>query len=467
MLYEEACMNKPTGNPLASAPITGLIMSFAIPSILNTLVNAVYNITDQIFIGNVVGLLGNAATNVAFPIMTLVAAFSLMVGLGGASNFNLSMGAGNKDAAIKFVGSGIGLMTIIGIFLAVVTQIFLKPLLILFGTTPEVMPLAAAYLRITACGIPFLLFATAGSTLIRADGSPTYAMVSLSTGAILNIPFNALFLFVFKWGIAGSAVATVLGQVISFVMTVLYLRKFKAFNLTKEVLLPRLKYIKGIIRLGTAGFLNHFVMMIVQITMNNTLGFYGAQSPYGSDMPLAVVGLITKVNYVVLAFVIGIAQGTQPIFSFNYGAKNFVRVRDAYKKAAVAIVSASVVFFLCFQLFPRQIIGIFGNGSEAYFVFAIRYMRIFMALMFINGIQPLTANFFTVTGKAKQGIFLSLTRQGLFLLPLLIILPLFFGIEGAIYAGPIADLLAVTVSLSFISHEMRKMKRMELEQHTV
>lgn len=452
----------PMDNPLATAPITGLVMKYAIPAIVTSLVSAVYNITDQIFIGQIVGMLGNAATNVAFPLTTFISAFALMLSLGTASNFNLNMGAGKKDEAAKYAGTGIAMMAILGTLISILGFIFINPLLSLFGATEQVMPMAREYLQIVIIGMPFLLFSTAGANLIRADGSPTFAMIASTSGAILNIGLDALFMLVFDWGIAGAAWATVIGQVVSFAITLFYLlTKFKTVKLTKAVLVPKLPYMQGIVKLGAAGFLNHFVMMLVQITMNNTLGYYGALTPYGSEIPLAVVGVISKVNVVVLAFIIGIAQGTQPIFSYNYGAKNFARVREAYKKSVTGILCVSVLFFLCFQFFPRQIVSIFGSGEELYFQFAIRYMRIFMLMMFINGIQPLTSNFFTVTGRAKQGIFLSLTRQGLFLLPLLLILPRFFGIDGAVYAGPIADTLAVLVSISFMRREMKRLSSLD------
>ncbi|WP_345788195.1 MATE family efflux transporter [Desulfosporosinus youngiae] len=268
--------NSPLGNPLGTVPVVKLIVQFSIPAIINTLINAIYNITDQIFIGHVVGMLGNAATNIAFPVTTFLSACALMIGLGTATNFNLNLGADKKQDALRYVGNGISLMLILGLVITGATLLFLKPLLILFGATPQILPLAATYLGITALGMPFLLFATACSAIIRADGSPTFAMITLSSGAILNIPLNALFVLVLQWGIAGSALATVLGQILSFVLTVVYLTKFKAGNPVKGNWLPRLSYVKGIVTLGAAGFLNHFIMMLVQITMNNTFTHYGA-----------------------------------------------------------------------------------------------------------------------------------------------------------------------------------------------
>jgi Na+-driven multidrug efflux pump len=208
-----------------------------------------------------------------------------------------------------------------------------------------------------------------------------------------------------------------------------------------------------------ANFTNHIIMTTVNIVMNNTLKHYGALSVFGSDIPLAVSGVVAKLNTILSAFAVGLAQGCQPILGFNIGAKNYGRVKETYKKAFVFTVTISVVFFLAFQLFPRQIVSIFGGGNESYFLFAVRYMRIFMMMVCVYGIQPLSVNYFTATGKAKQGIVLSVSRQGAFLLPLLIILPMIFGIEGVLYAGPTADTFAVLLSVFLVFHDFRKMSK--------
>lgn len=452
-------------NPLASGAIGRLIAKFAIPAIIGGLISAAYNIVDQIFIGQSVGLLGNAATNVAFPLVTLSNSLALLFGVGSASNFSLELGNKRKDNAVQIYGNGISLLIICGVLLFAVVLTFLKPLLIAFGATEQVLPYTLTYTGITAFGIPFSMISIGGGHLIRADGSPTYAMIATASGAILNCFLDPLFIFVFDLGIAGAAYATITGQIISALLVLYYYqKKFKTAKLESKHFLPSIHRIKIIASLGAASCFNQLAMSIVQITLNNTLKNYGAKSIYGSDIPLACVGVISKVNVLFMAFVLGIAQGCQPIFGFNYGAQNYSRVRETYKKAATAVSTICMISFFCFQIFPRQIVSIFGTGSELYFEFAEKYFRIYLLFTFINGIQPLTSNFFTSIGKAKMGIVMSLTRQIIFLLPLILILPTFFGIDGVMYAGPIADAAAVILAGCFAWREMKKMCIAETEQ---
>ena len=296
---------------------------------------------------------------------------------------------------------------------------------------------------------------------MRADQSPTFSMVCMLTGAIINTILDPLFIFVCHWGIKGAAWATVLGQVVSGTMILIYFWKFSKMKLAKTQLIPHGDYIKEISALGMASGINQVAMAIIQITMNNVLRKYGAQSDYGADIPIACAGIISKVNMIFMSIGIGISQGCQPIFGFNYGAEKYSRVRETYRKAALASIVAGIVFFACFQIFPRQIISLFGSGSEAYFRFAERYFRIFMFMTFINGIQPMSSGFFTSIGKAKLGMIVSLTRQILFLLPLILILPLFVGIDGVMYAGPIADLAAAVITIWFVFRQFRDMKKKE------
>ena len=444
-------------NPLATDNVGKLIFKFATPSIISFLVSALYNIVDQIFIGQGVGMLGNAATNITFPLNTICTALALLLGIGGASNFNLRMGQKKEEEAAYIVGNSIISMIISGVTLSLLVIIFLKPLLHLFGATKDIMPYALTYTRITAFGIPFLIFSIGCSNLIRSDGSPTYAMLSTLFGAILNTILDPIFIFVFDLGMAGAAYATVIGQILSSLIVARYLFKFKSVKLSRNNFKLRKKLVLAISALGAAACFNQLAMMVVQITMNNTLTYYGALSHYGSEIPLASVGVISKVNIVYLAFTLGISQGCQPIVGFNYGAQNYDRVKKTYKTAAITVTLISIVAFLCFQIFPRQIISIFGQGNENYFEFAQRYFRIFMFMTFVNGIQPLTSNFFTSIGKSQKGIILSLTRQIIFLLPLVIILPKFLGIDGVMYAGPIADSIAFITAGILIYKEIRCM----------
>ena len=445
-------------NPLATERIEKLIAKFAIPAIISMLVSSLYNIVDQIFIGQGVGMLGNAATNIAFPISIICTATALLLGIGSASNFNLKSGAGESEEASKIVGTGLAMLVICGVIIAVVVLFFLDPLLQLFGVTPDVLPYAQDYTGITAFGIPFLILTTGGNHLIRADRSPTYSMACMLTGAIINTILDPLFIFGFHWGIKGAAWATIIGQIISGILVIVYFLRFRKLELSWSMLRPKGKYLRAIVSLGMASCINQIAMAIVQIVMNNTLRHYGAESMYGTDIPLACVGVISKVNMVFMAICIGISQGCQPIWGFNYGAGQYDRVKQTYNKAFQISLTIGIIFFLCFQLFPRQLVSIFGTGSEEYFRFAERYFRIYMLMTFINGIQPMSSGFFTSIGKAKLGIVVSLTRQIIFLLPLILIFPLFMGIDGVMYAGPIADGAAAVVAIGYSVRELKKFR---------
>ena len=452
---------KPSENPLGSEPVSSLLRRFAIPSVIAMLVSALYNMVDQLFIGHSIGVLGNAATNVAFPLSMVCTSIGLLCGIGGAANFNLCMGRREPEHAKSYVGSAISMLAILGVILCVAVQLFLRPMMLLFGATPDVIDYACTYTRITSIGFPFLIVTIGGSNLIRADGSPKFSMLCNLVGAIVNTILDPLFIFVFHMGMAGAALATITGQILSFALVVLYLRGFKTLPLSLSDLKPNMACWARIAALGATPAFNQVAMMVVQIVMNNTLTHYGSNSVYGSDIPLACAGIISKVNMLFFSFVIGISQGLQPIVSFNFGAQKYDRVKDAYKKAVFAATAISIVAFLCFQFFPRQIIGIFGSGSEEYLHFAERYFRIFLFFTFLNGIQPVSSNFFTSIGAPKKGIFLSLTRQIIFLLPLLLIFPYLFGIDGVMYTAPIADLAAASVSIVMVVREFKIMAELQ------
>ena len=446
-------------NPLGTAPVGGLIGKFAIPAIISMLVSALYNIVDQIFIGQGVGMLGNAATNVAFPVTTIATALALLLGIGGASNYNLEMGAGREKKASSIAGTALSTLVITGVILAVAVLLFLRPLLSLFGATTDVMPYAVDYLGITAVGLPFYALSIGGNHIVRADRSPTYSMTCVLTGAIINTILDPLFIFGFGWGIKGAAWATVIGQVVSGILVIIYFGKFRKMYLEMSMLKPSSECLKAIISLGMASCINQIAMAIVQIVLNNILRYYGDLSVYGSDIPIACVGVISKVNQVFMAICIGISQGCQPIWGFNYGAKKYDRVRLAYRYSMIACTAIATVFFLCFKLFPQHIVSIFGTGSDLYFQFAERYLKIFMFMTFANGIQPMSSGFFTSIGKAKLGIVMSLTRQVLFLLPLIVVFSLIMGIDGVMYAGPIADAAALSLAILFARRELVAMKK--------
>lgn len=448
-------MNKETNNPLGVQSVNRLLSQFAIPSIISMLVGSLYNIVDQFFIGQRVGELGNAATNIAFPLSTSCLALALLIGIGGSSAFNLAMGSGHEKRAVNIMGNAVVLLAGSGLVLSIITLLFLKPLLLFFGSPKVVLPYAMEYTKITAFGFPFLLLSTGGGHLIRADGRPRITMLCNLVGAVLNTILDALFVFGLNLGMSGAALATIIGQIVSGALAIGYLMHGKTVTIRRENLRIKWENVTRIASLGMAPCSNQVAMMVVQIIMNQSLKHYGSHSIYGENIPIACAGIITKVNMIFMSFVIGLSQGLQPIASFNYGAGKKGRVKEAYIKAiSIGAVLAVIAFFM-FQFFPRQIISIFGDGSELYYQFAIRYFHVFLFFTFVNFMQPITSNFFTAIGKPKVGSFLALTRQILFLLPLILLFPLFLGIDGIMYAGPVADCLAAVVCFIMVYRELR------------
>jgi Na+-driven multidrug efflux pump len=448
-------MNKETNNPLGVQPVNRLLSQFAIPSIISMLVGSLYNIVDQFFIGQRVGELGNAATNIAFPLSTSCLALALLIGIGGSSAFNLAMGSGHEKRAVNIMGNAVVLLAGSGLVLSIITLLFLKPLLLFFGSPKAVLPYAMEYTKITAFGFPFLLLSTGGGHLIRADGRPRITMLCNLVGAVLNTILDALFVFGLNLGMSGAALATIIGQIVSGALAIWYLMHGKTVTIRRENLRVKWENVIRIASLGMAPCSNQVAMMVVQIIMNQSLKHYGSHSIYGENIPIACAGIITKVNMIFMSFVIGLSQGLQPIASFNYGAGKKGRVKEAYIKAVSIGAVLAVIAFFMFQFFPRQIISIFGDGSELYYQFAIRYFHVFLFFTFVNFMQPITSNFFTAIGKPKVGSFLALTRQILFLLPLILLFPLFLGIDGIMYAGPVADCLAAVVCFIMVYRELR------------
>lgn len=437
---------------------TTIIQMFALPAITASLIGSVYNIVDQIFIGQKVGTLGNAATNVAFPLVMLMVTFSMTFGVGGASNFSLAIGAGKTAKAAKAIGNSLLCMLVSGTALMIATFSFLRPLMLLFGARGQTLEYAVDYTGITAIGIPFYILGTGAAMFIRADGNPKYAMCATISGAVLNTILDPIFLFVFDMGMEGAALATILGQFVSAGIALCYLKKFHYVRLDRGCFRPCWATIKSIVSLGLPSGLMQITVMLLQIVMNNTLGYYGEQSIYGRDIPLACVGVISKVSTVFNSLINGISQSCQPMLGYNYGSGNYRRVKETFWTAARVVTAISMGAFLLFQLFPRQIMSIFGNGIELYYEFGTRYLRIFLFCTFVSGVQILCANFFPAIGKAKLGMICSLSRQVFFQLPLIICLPAFWGMNGVLFAGPIADALSAILSVGIVQYQMGKME---------
>ncbi len=452
-------------NPLGYEKLPVLLRRFAIPSIIAMLVSSLYNIVDQIFIGQGVGYLGNAATNVSYPLVTICLAIALLIGIGTSSRFSLYLGAGKADKAAKVAGNSICLMVLAGIIYMILILIFLKPLLRAFGSTDDVMPYAISYTSITAIGMPFLIVTNVMSNLIRADGSPKYSMVCMLIGAVINTILDPIFIFVFNMGVAGAAWATIIGQIISCFVAVRYAFHFQHIDLHRSDIRLSLHESATTAMLGMSNSLNQVAITLVQIVLNNSLTYYGALSVYGKDIPLAACGIVMKTNAILLSVIIGISQGTQPIVGFNYGARKFDRVRKIYFLSTGCGVIISVVGWLLFQFCPHQILSIFGTGDAQYFEFSIRFMRVYLFMVFVLGIQVISSNFFSAIGKPLKGLLLSMTRQVFFLIPLTLILPLFInGLDGVLYAAPVSDLLAFLLTLVFIIKELNIIKGLDSKE---
>lgn len=446
-------------NLMGTKSIPKLLLALAIPAIIANLVNSLYNIVDQIFIGHGVGYLGNAATSVAFPLTTICMAIGLMVGLGASANFNLEIGRKNPEKAKMIVGTASTLLIASGLVIMVITNVFLKDLLYLFGATELTIDYAVEYTRITSFGIPFLLFSTGFNPIIRADGSPIYSMLSVLTGAILNTILDPIFIFVCDWGMAGAAWATLISQIVAATMCALYFIWFKNVRVKIKDFIPKFSIAKIIAMVGMSSFIFQISTMVIQIVSNNMLKKYGADSIYGSDIPIAIAGIVSKISLIFLAVIIGIIQGAQPIFGYNYGAKNYKRVRDTLKLAIISSFIFSLFAFALFMFAPRPLISLFGEGSELYFEFGTKYLRVFLFFTFLNGVQIASTTFFQAIGKAVKGAILSLIKQVIFLLPLLIVLPIFMGVEGVMFAAPISDLIAFISAAIMLFFELKHMPK--------
>lgn len=444
-----------TRHPMLTEPVSRLLPKFAIPAITANLVSALYNIVDQIFIGNKVGYYGNAATNVAFPITTICMALGLLIGVGSASNFNLELGKGNEKRAQQVAGTAFGTLVLTGIAILVIIGLFMHPMLVFFGATDEILSYAETYVSITMWGIPFLLLSTGGNQLIRSDGSPKWSMSCMVSGAIVNVILDYIFVYICDWGIAGAAGATVIGQVVSAALVVFYLPRFQNIRLSFRDFCPQRRVLLSIAALGLTPMFNNLSNLVVQLVLNNLLRSYGAVSVYGSEIPLAVAGIVTKINTIFGAIVLGIANGLQPIAGFNYGAKKYERVQSAYQLGRNLCFVISIAAFLCFELLTTPIISLFGAENELYMQFAVSYLRVFLFCTFLNGVQMLSTIFFSVIGKARKGAFLAVTRQVLLLIPFLILFSVIAGVDGIKYAGPVADAVAFVITMWMIHSEFK------------
>lgn len=453
-----------TKSPFATEPIGRLIAKFAIPCVISLLVNSLYNIVDQIFIGWGVGYLGNGATNVVFPITIIALALSLMIGDGGAAYLSLKLGEGNIDSAKKGVGNAITMVTIVSIVLLAVFLVGINPILTLFGATDVLRPYALEYGYVIGIGLPFMMIPAALNSMIRADGSPKYAMFSMALGAVINTIFDPVFIFIFHMGVRGAAIATVMGQVATFIVSVVYIFRFKTFRFDTSALRLHGKTCKKVLSLGISSFITQIAITIVMALSNNLLAKYGADSIYGSEIPLTAMGIVMKVNQILISILVGISTGAQPIIGFNYGSKNLTRVQKAFDIALIASEIVAIIAFLIFQFAPMSVVSLFGSEEGLYNEFAVLSFRIFLLFCPLTGFQTVAAIYLQAIGKPAKSALLSLSRQIIFFVPAAIILPIFMGVTGVLWTGPVADGLAFILSLALIVYERKQLKKVPLSQ---
>lgn len=441
---------------LRSDSIHKLLMRYALPCIISMVVNSVYNIVDQVFIGQNVGFLGNAASNTVFPLVCLASALAILFGEGGAVLASLNLGRGAKAQAEKVVNQAIGMVIIVAVLSGLVMYIFSERLLLLFGASGQVIPYAFSYGKIIILGLPLTIVATALGSLIRADGSPRFAMISLLSGAVLNIVLDYLFVVVWQNGVAGAAWATVLSQLVNLMLSLAYIPRFKNYRIKLSLCLPNLPLAAELLGYAVSSAMAQLAIMLVVTFNNNALVIYGAQSLYGADIPLAAFSITMKVNSILVALTMGIASGAQPIISYNYGAGDGKRVKNAYLWALTAATLLNVLGFAVFQLRPEWIINIFGQENELYNEFAKICFRIFLFSVFTCGVTTVSGVFLQAVGHRAQAGLVLMSRQILLYLPLLFILPHFFGLMGIVYTGAVADFAAFVIAVIVTFFTLRR-----------
>ena len=453
-------------NILGKEKISKLIKKFSIPCIISLLVNSLYNIVDQIFIGQGVGYLGNGATNVVFPLVMIGLAFSLMFGDGASAYLSLKLGEKKKDEAKIGIGNGVTLCVITSVIFCAITLIFLPVFLKIFGCTDNLKDYAMTYGRIIAIGFPFSMIGTTLNSIIRADGSPKYSMTSMLAGAILNTILDPIFIFVFHKGVAGAAIATVISQILTFLLNVAYIKRFKSIKLDRDSIKLRPNVCKKLSALGISSFITQMSIVCVMTAENNLLGKAGAESKFGAEIPITVLGIVMKISQILNSIIIGIAAGSQPIFGYNYGAKKYDRVKQALKIVLGSSLVISTIAFILFQTIPDKLIAIFGSGDENYMEFACLAFRTYLFLCIFNGIQIPSGIFFQAIGKSTKSAILSLSRQIVILIPSMIILSHIFGLMGVLYAGPVADGIAFILAAILLIREVKHLKANGTETKT-
>lgn len=454
-----------TNNYLGEEKIYKLLFKFSLPCIVSLLISALYNIVDQIFVGNSeLGFLGNAATGVVFPILMIAMAFSWCIGDGTAAYLSLCQGRKDTKSAHQCVGTACIVTLTISVVLLILFYCIKDAILMFFGASANTIDMAVEYFTIVLPFFPIFMLINMLSSVIRADGSPAFSMLAMGLGAFINIIFDPIFIFGCHFGIAGAAWATVMGQVVSFFLIVIYMFKTKTFHLKPESYIPKFKVFKHAMLLGISTLITQMSIVVISVLCNIMLKKYGELSIYGPDIPISVVSIETKVFTIIVNIVVGIVLGGQPIIGYNYGAGNKDRVKKTYFLMLIASLSIGVLATLIIELFPESIIRLFGSAEDRlYMDFAKKFFRIFLSLVTCSGIIKLSSIFFQAVGQTIKATVMSLIRDIICFIPLVICLPLAFGIDGILYAAPISDAVGILVTIILTILFFNKLDKIEIK----
>lgn len=444
---------------LGTAPLGRLMVKFALPCTISLLVGALYNIVDQIFIGWGVGYLGNGATNVVFPLTVLALGLAVMIGDGACSYVSICFGKGQAENANRAVGSSVTLSVLVGVVVAALYGVFQTPILGMFGATEANFAYAKEYFTYITIGIPIYVFGQAINPIIRSDGSPQFAMLSMLAGAIANCILDPIAIFVLHWGVMGAAVATVAGQVITAAMGVWYLCHTKALRLKKDDFKLRGKILAAYLPLGLCSFLAQISLVIAMAATNNMLVQYGAGSKYGADIPLTVLGIVMKVFQIIISITIGMSAGCIPIVGYNYGAEKLGRCRGILWRLMGAEALLGVLALLITQLFPLQLISLFGSESALYNEFAVITFRVYLCMLPLATVNKAAFIFMQALGRPVESAGLSFFREVLLAVPLVMLLPKAFGLMGVLYSMPAADIITFIASVIVILRADRQLRK--------
>jgi putative MATE family efflux protein len=439
---------------LGEEKITKLLMSFSVPATVGMLVNALYNIIDRMYIGNSedLGSLGLAGITISFPITLVMMAIALLFGIGGATMFSIKLGEKKPEEAEKYLGNAVTMLIGSSILYTLFSLIFLKPLMELFGTSQQVMPYAIEYMRIVLWGAVLQGLSMGLNNFIRADGSPKIAMISMFLGAVFNIIFDPIFIYVFRWGMTGAAIATVGGQLLSTIWVLLYFKgKRCSIQLKLKSMKPEFHLIRRIMETGTPSFLRQLANSLLNVVLNKGLIIYGG------DIAVSGMGVINSIQTFMLMPLFGITQGAQPIIGYNYGANKVGRVKEGLKWAIQIATIISLIGWLITRIFPYALMSMFTNEVDL-IAFGGKAIKIWFMWLPIVGFQVVSASYFQAVGKAKAATFLTLTRQVILLIPAVIILPKFFELEGILFAAPFADFFSAVVTGIWLWIELRHLK---------